>query len=161
MAIGMLGGTAMPFNSDLKGIWMGANWAHRAEHFYRALLESFSFAAATAIGRINALYPQCGQDTVRIIGGGARSKVWTQMLSDVTQKKFERLDREDIALWGACLLAGSAAGLVEDIRKKSKEHIHVKETYEPRSELADRYKELRQQYVEYEKNLTPYCAGQK
>ena len=159
MAIGMLGGTSMPFNSDLKGIWMGANWAHKAEHFYRALLESFSYALATSIGRVNAMYPECVRDSVRIIGGGAKSKVWTQMLADVTQKKFERLDREDIALWGVCMLAANAVGLVDDIRAKAAAHIHVKETYLPRPELAQRYEELRQQYVRYEKELTPFCAN--
>ena len=59
MAVGMMGGTAMPFDGDLKGIWMGFNWAHKKEHFYRALQESFSYAVSTAIDRMNEKYPDC------------------------------------------------------------------------------------------------------
>ncbi len=161
MAIGMMGGTAMPFDGALKGVWMGFNWVHREEHFYRALQESFSYAVSTAIDRINAKYPDCGQDTVKIIGGGARSRVWTQMLADVSQKTFERLDREDIALWGACLLAADGIGLFGDVRKAAEEHVHVKEVYRPNRELAGRYAELKEQYNRYAKELSPYCKALK
>lgn len=161
MAIGMMGGTAMPFDGSLKGVWMGFNWAHRKEHFYRALQESFSYAVSTAIDRINARYPGCGQDSVKIIGGGARSKVWTQMLADVSQKTFERLDREDIALWGACLLAANGIGLIEDVREAAGAHVHVKEVYRPNKERAARYGELKEQYNRYAREMSPYCKGLK
>lgn len=157
MAVGMMGGTAMPFDGNLKGIWMGFNWAHRQEHFYRALQESFSYAVSAAIDRIEEKYPDCEKKNVCIIGGGAKSKVWTQMLADVTQRTFERLNREDIALWGACMLAAHGIGLVEDVKKTAAEHIQVKEVYRPRPEYMERYQELKAQYIRYARELSPYC----
>ncbi len=161
MAVGMMGGTAMPFDGDLKGIWMGFNWAHKKEHFYRALQESFSYAVSTAIDRMNEKYPDCGQKTVKLIGGGAKSKVWAQMLADVSQKTFERLDREDVALWGACILAANGIGLIDNVGKTAEENVHVKEVYKPRESYAERYNELKQQYNRYAKELSPYCKGLK
>ena len=157
MAVGMMGGTAMPFDGDLKGVWMGFNWAHTRAHFYRALQESFSYAVATAIERIERKYPDCEKKHVKIIGGGAKSAVWTQMLADVSQRTFERLNREDIALWGVCVLAANGIGLADDVKAITAEHVHVKEVYEPRAELAARYSELRAQYNRYAKELSPYC----
>lgn len=133
--------------------------AHKEEHFYRALQESFSYAVSAAIDRIEAKYPDCEKKNVRIIGGGAKSKVWTQMLADVTQRTFERLNREDIALWGACMLAAHGIGLVDDVKKTVAGHIPVKEIYTPRAEYADRYKELKEQYIRYAGELSPYCKN--
>ena len=151
----------MPFDGDLKGIWMGFNWAHKKEHFYRALQESFSYAVSTAIDRMNEKYPDCGQKTVKLIGGGAKSKVWAQMLADVSQKTFERLDREDVALWGACILAANGIGLIDNVGKTAEGNVHVKEVYKPRESYAEHYNELKQQYNRYAKELSPYCKGLK
>ncbi len=79
MAIGLLGGSEMPFNRELKGNWTGFSWNHRKEHFYRALLESYAYELAETIGSIRKMYPAYRkQIRIRIIGGGASSCVWPQ-----------------------------------------------------------------------------------
>jgi xylulokinase len=157
MAVGMLSGTVMPFNGDLKGIWMGFDWSHRVEHFYRALLESHAFALTTAIERIRTIYPEQKSDTVRIIGGGSKSKFGTQLLADVSGLVFEKVDRDDAALWGASILAAKGIGLLQDISCHAADCIHVTERVTPNESVKERYDVLRAQYNRYEKELTPYC----
>lgn len=156
LAIGLMGGSSMPYDGDVRGLWMGHNWAHGKGHFYRSLLESFSYDLALTIDRVKVKYPEYDLNTIKIIGGGAKSQFWTQMLADVTGYTFQRLNREDIALWGAAILAGNGIGVFPDIREKAKQHVGVVKTFEPdmkNHEIYCKYKELYRQFV---KELHPY-----
>ena len=161
MAVGMLGGTAMPMNGDLKGVWIGHDWSHTKAHFYRSLLEDFSFTLTSVIRRINEEYPDANQDRVRIIGGGAKSKVWTQMLADCTGKSFERLNRDDVALWGSSILAASGVGLIDDIKKVASEHVQVKTVYTPNPEMTEIYKPLMERSIRLTEDMAKQFAAMK
>lgn len=147
-AVGLLGGSAMPFKGELKGSWSGFSWSHRPEHFYRALLESYAYDLAITLDSICETYPECEQSTVKVIGGGARSGAWLQILADVTGRTFQRVDREDAALWGAVLLAGDALGVFPDIRETAREHIRVTGTILPDESQEKIYRKLKDEYRE-------------
>ncbi len=153
MAIGLLGGNAMPFDGDLKGMWMGHTWSHKPEHFYRALLESFAYDLALTTDSVRQMYPEYQDDTLKVIGGGARSKAWLQILADVTGRTFRRLNREDVALWGAAILAGNAIGVFEDIKKTADQHVSVTESVIPDVSKYEIYQEKKQIYESYVKKL--------
>lgn len=156
MAIGLLGGSAMPFDGALRGSWMGYTWSHKPEHFYRALLESFSYDLAITMDSISKMYPEYALDEVKIIGGGAKSKVWTQMLADVTGKTFQKLNRDDTALWGAAILAGTGIGVFNDIKKISKQYIDICDTYEPDEKRHDNYQKYKDLYYDFTKEFHSY-----
>ena len=138
----------MPFKGELKGSWSGFSWSHRPEHFYRALLESYAYDLAITLDSICETYPECEQSAVKVIGGGARSGAWLQILSDVTGRTFQRVDREDAALWGAVLLAGDALGVFSDIRETAREHIRVTGTILPDESQEKIYRKLKDEYRE-------------
>jgi xylulokinase len=156
MAIGLLGGSAMPLLSSLRGMWMGFDWSHKQGHFYRALLESFSYDFTLTEKRLEALYPEYDLSTVRIIGGGAKSPLWTQMNADVMGKEFHRLNREDVAMWGAAMLAGSAIGLFPDIVKTAQKHVKVEQVYHPDMKMNETYKKHMDLYKQYTVELTEF-----
>ncbi len=153
MAIGLLGGNAMPFDGEIKGMWLGHTWSHRREHFYRALLESFAYDLALTTDSLKQKYPEYAMDTIKIIGGGARSKAWMQILADVTGKEFQCLSREDVALWGASVLAGNALGIFTDLEQTVKEHVSVTEIVKPDPKMTDLYREKKERYGDYVKRL--------
>ncbi len=142
MAVGLLGGSAIPFDSDLKGLFMGHSWQHHKGHFYKALLESFSYDLALTLSGLEKHYPEYAGKPVILIGGGAASSIWPQMLADVTGRVFERLDREDAALWGAALLAAKAAGDVDDLSGKAKSAVRVRSVFAPDEENHRIYEPL-------------------
>ncbi len=157
-AVGMLGGTVMPFNGDLRGVFMGQTWSHTPAHFYRAITESFAFALKTAIERMNAKYPQFnGRDAIRMIGGGANSEISAQIYADVLGMPVETLDRTDPALWGACLLGAKGIGLIDDLEAYSKARIHVQKRFEPDPSKRAVYDTLQERYNRYIGILTPLC----
>lgn len=131
MALGLLGGSSMPLDGTLRGLWMGHDWSHKKEHFYRALLESFSYDFALCIRSIERLYPEYALDAIRIIGGGAKSPVWTQMCADVQGKTYQVLNREDVAMWGAAMLAGNAIGVFGDLKQTAKAYVQVEKEFTP------------------------------
>lgn len=160
MAIGLLGGSAIPFDSETRGLFFGHTWAHKKEHFYRALLEGFSYDLTLALRSISEQYPEFSESPIKIIGGGAKSSIWPQILADVTGHVIETLDRSDVALWGSTILAANATGEIDNIHETSQAHIRVSKRFYPNqkknhlyqpyinlykklsAELHDRYQEL-------------------
>ena len=93
LAVGMLGGSAMPFDGKLRGAWVGHSWNHRKEHFYRALLEGFSYELALTLDSIKTMYPEWNRASdIVLTGGGANSAVWARILADVTGAYALRTD---------------------------------------------------------------------
>lgn len=145
LAIGLLSGSAIPFDSEMRGVFMGHTWAHGKGHFYRALLEGFSYDLALTLNSIKKAYPHLEGRPIKLIGGGAKSSVWPQMLADVTGHEFALLSREDVALWGAALLAAKGVGAIDDIAAKAREKVSVKKTFTPdehRHETYEKYVSL-------------------
>lgn len=153
MGIGLLGGSSMPLDGALRGMWMGYNWSHKKEHFYKALLEGFSYDFELSINRMEELYPEYKTDKVRTIGGGAKSPFWTQMNADVTGKIYQVLDREDIAMWGAAILSGNAIGVFNDMKQTAKDNISVAKEYIPNPEMHKKYKPFIELYSQYTTEL--------
>ncbi len=130
-ALGQLGGSAIPFDSAVKGLWIGHTWNHRKQHFYRSLLESFAYDLAVTLERVTQNYPEYPWDEIKIIGGGARSKLWNQILADVTGRRFLCMDRNDASLWGAAILAGNAIGVFDDILSTASRDLKIRQVFEP------------------------------
>jgi len=153
MAIGLLGGSAQPLDGDLRGMWMGFDWSHKKEHFYRALLESFCYNFCLVAERLEEMYPSCRGTKVKIIGGGAKSRVWTQMNADVLGRTYQALNREDVALWGAAIMAGKAIGLFRDLREPARKHVAVVREYQTNKEMNSAYRPFVSLYGQYTKEL--------
>ena len=120
MAVGLLGGSAMPFDGEIRGTWVGHTWSHTKAHFYRALLESFAYELRGTMDSIAHMYPEWNRfGDVKIIGGGASSDTWRQILADVTGCSFLNYSGYDAALWGTAVLAGKGIGLFSDLKSAS------------------------------------------
>lgn len=149
MAMGLLGGSSMPLDGNLRGMFMGFDWSHGPEHFYKALLESFTYDFTLALRRIEALYPEYPASDVKIIGGGAKSPIWTQMCADVQNRTYVTLDREDTAMWGAAILAGNAVGVFPDLKETSKAYVRRQKEYKADANKGKLYQKYMQIYKEY------------
>lgn len=155
LAVGLLSGSAMPFDSEIKGLFMGHTWMHEKSHFYHALMESFSYDLALTLEGIVSQYPQYADSPIKLIGGGAKSLFWPQMLADVTGHRFEQLDRADVALWGGALLAAAGVGDITDIDTLAKEKCSIKKVFEPDAARHAAY----QPYVRFYEKITKEFHG--
>ncbi|MGQ9665981.1 MAG: FGGY-family carbohydrate kinase [Anaerolineae bacterium] len=95
-------------NATLRGAILGLSPSHSAAHIYRALMESFAFNVRQSL-------PAHRSSITRLVAtaGGARSRLWRQICSDVLDMPMEYYPPASGAL-GTAFLAGWAVGQVAD-----------------------------------------------
>jgi len=108
-------GTATPeFNPSVRGAFSGLTLSHGRAHLARALVESLAFTVRENVELLAAGGGGAGGGEavaeLRAVGGGARSDVWLQMISDCTGVPVERPRAREAACLGAAELAMVAAG---------------------------------------------------
>lgn len=140
MALGLLGGRGYPSDSSIRGLWLGHSWVHKKEHFYRSLLESFAYEYGCALDVMRENYPDLAFEEIRVIGGGAKSALWSQIKADVMGVRYVALGREDFTLLGDILLAGSAVGVFGDLCADAKRFAERTRTFEPDKKKTDHYR---------------------
>ncbi len=155
LALGTLGGSAIPFDGDARGMFFGHTWASRKEHFYRALIEGFSYDLATSLEAIANLYPEYANRPLVAVGGGARSLIWPQILSDVTGREIRVLTRTDTGLLGAAKIAGVGAGLISGYQEPFG-GVDVKQVFEPQVKAHRIYQEYMEVYRELAEEMSAY-----
>ncbi|MBN1887582.1 MAG: hypothetical protein JW850_06315 [Thermoflexales bacterium] len=106
------------------GIVVGWRGIHGLEHFYRAILEGIAFEQ-----RLNTLAVEealgLGVDKYIVIGGGAQSDLWCQIIADVTNKRVFCSTTSESSALGAGMLAAAAAGCYADARQAAREMSHI------------------------------------
>lgn len=126
-----LGGRACPVNTDFRGAWAGFSWAHRREHFYRAVLEAIAYDQCLSYRTMRDAYPDLSVEKVRVSGGGSHSALWNQIKADVIGLPYVRLSREDLPALGAAIIVGKAIGLYDDMAEIAGRFVQETERVEP------------------------------
>ena len=160
MSIPLLGGSAIPFDGKLRGMFMGHTWSHHKGHFFHSLLESVGYELALTIDSIKEMYQgdKYNNQVVKVIGGGAKSSLWIQILSDICGMEFQRLNRDDVALWGTAILAGNAVGVFPTLEGVAKDTITVEKIFKTNPENNKKYLEYKKIYDSLLKPISGYCA---
>lgn len=160
MAVGMLGGSAMPFDGTLRGAWVGHTWSHHREHFYRALLESYGCELALTLDSIKTMYPGWNRlSDVVLTGGGAKSAIWPQILADATGNRYLLMDKDDAALWGTAVIAGKGVGVFSDIRDIIRTAAPPVSAVDPSPENTAKYQTLKNKYEILLDTVCRYCGN--
>lgn len=105
-----LSGERTPHPDPLaRGAFVGLTMRHRRAHLTRAVLEGVAFGLRDGFELLRA----AGIDATRpvlVSGGGARSRLWLEILASVLGVELVREAPTEGAAYGAALLAGIAAG---------------------------------------------------
>ena len=107
------GSTAPRWNDRARGVFAGLSLNHDRGAMFRAVLEGCSFALRDIVDRLGEL--GLGADEIRVVGGGARSRLWLQMKADVTGHRVRVLADDEATALGAAMLAGVGAGTFADL----------------------------------------------
>ena len=138
-------GERTPHNdADARGVYFGISGKHDQRHFTRAVLEGVTFALKDSLELIKDKGVKVKE--IRAIGGGAKSRVWQQILADILGKEINLLNVEEGPAFGAALIAGVGVGVYSSFAEAVNEIIKVKKTIVPRIQNADRYKHYYQLY---------------
>ncbi len=102
-------GAATPYmDSNSKGAVMGLTLEHDERDFYRALMEGVAYESRVNLERLERAGIHI--DSLRVTGGGARSRVWTQIKADVLNRPIEALASDEAGTVGSLILSGLAVG---------------------------------------------------
>jgi xylulokinase len=101
------------WDAAASGIIVGWRGMHTTVHLYRSILEGIAFEQRLATSGVELA---TGQEIKRyiVVGGGARSNLWCQIIADVTGKQVYRANTTEAAALGAGILAASAVGWYSD-----------------------------------------------
>ena len=133
------------------GITVGWSTSHGKEHFYRALLEGIAFEQRLAGEGVMAATNQPYTEYITL-GGGSQSKLWCQIMADVTGIPIVRSTTTEATCLGAGILAASAAGWYTDAYQAAAAMTDTTDRFTPNPETQAIYDRL---YSEVYKHLFP------
>ena len=139
------------WRADVGGAFLGLTLAAGPGDIVRSVLEGVAFEIRENLEVMEAM--GIAVDKLVLFGGGAKSVLWSQLISDVTGKPAMVTEMVDVANWGACVLAGVGAGLfVADVLQQPVSEERETD-WSPRPEIVERYKILYHQYRSQEEKL--------
>ncbi len=140
-----------------RGCFYGMTPAHGPAAFARAALEGTAFGLRDVATRLAEMGVPVR--AVRVMGGGARSRLWAQIRADLTGLPVERARVADSSAVGAGLLAAVAAGAFPDVAAAATEIGTVAETLEPDPATRAAYDEAHGRYRRLFDALKPMFAA--
>jgi xylulokinase len=136
----------------LRADFLGATIAHGRAHFARALYEGIAFSIRDILEAARALGLVFG--TIRLIGGGARSAVWRQIIADVAGLVVERTEAGD-ASFGAALVAGIGVGVFASPQDAVARCVRLLDATLPDKATQDFYEKIFAIYKQSQAALAP------
>ncbi len=140
------------WDAAASGIVVGWRGVHTRAHLYRAILEGIAFEQRLHTEGVEAALGQQVSSYI-VMGGGAQSTLWCQIIADVTGKPVYRTAITEAAALGAAILAASGAGLFADVREAAQAMTRLEA--EPFVPAEGRHAFYAQLYAEVYRALFP------
>ncbi len=120
-----------------RGSFTGLSLRHDRGALVRAVLEGVAYGLRDSLELLRELgvRPEKG----RVSGGGARSRLWLEIVASVLGLPIELTIVEEGSAYGAALLAGVADGVFADAREAVAACVRTGEAVEPNPEWAPAY----------------------
>ncbi len=125
----LMGERSPLWDPDARGCFLGLTMVHTKSHMVRAVLEGVAYNMRS----IAEAFEELGQQfkTIRFIGGGAKSRLWRAIFSDVLGKPIERLNFIDEATSvGAAIAGGVGTGIFASL-EDAERFVRVEEEVQP------------------------------
>ncbi len=140
-------------NALAKGGIFGLDLVHTPIHLYRSLLEGLSFGMKQGMDAIED--PVC---RIVVTGGGAKSELWCQILSDCLGRPVQSVAEGGAAL-GIAYIAGIAVGLFSDFDVLERDWIRVGPQIEPDPAATREYEKFYQIYLSLNEAIEPFYTA--
>lgn len=101
-----------------RGVFFGISLKTTKAHLIRSVLEGIAFGLNDSLKLMKEMGVKI--EEVRIVGGGARSSFWREIISSVFELPIYTLKAEEGSSYGAALLAGVGSAIFKDEREAAK-----------------------------------------
>ena len=112
------------------GSFVGLNMSHGRGHMVKSVYEGIVYCHKWHLDRLLATReeaPEC----IRLAGGAAKSKVWTQMFADILGLPVETVDVNETGALGCAIAAAAAVGIYPTLEEAAKAMCPVGARFEP------------------------------
>ena len=139
------GGSGTPYlDPNATGAILGLNSRTTTYDIYRAMLESITYEMRYNLECLEGA--GIFVDSLRAVGGGAKSDVWLQIKADIMNRPVSTLAINEAGTLGVVMLAGIAAGIYRDADEACRLLVNEKHHFEPDPSRIERYEENYQRY---------------
>lgn len=129
----------------LRGAFIGLSTDTTREEMTLAVMEGIAFALKQLAGEMHLDNVKLKE--LKVIGGGAKSNIWMQILADVMGVTIAQMGGEGGAGYGIALLAAYVCGEIESIEKISEHAVKVRKFFYPRKRSKELYEKKFQRYM--------------
>jgi xylulokinase len=141
---------------DARGAFVGLSLRHGRGHLTRAVLEGVAFGLRDSLELMKRLGLQITQ--LRALGGGAKSRLWRQILADVLGTELTTTGASEGAAQGAAMLAGVGTRVFGSVEEIADALVEERERVAPGPDAA-RYDEYYPRYRALYPALQPEFAS--
>ncbi|MCL2362303.1 MAG: xylulokinase [Defluviitaleaceae bacterium] len=135
-----LSGERTPHNNPLaRGTFAGMSMTTTRSDMTQAVMEGVAFSLKDILTRVTELGHTVSK--ARIIGGGAKSPVWCQIVADVLGVNVEKINATEGPAFGAAILAMVGAGAYTTVEDACEKLIQVTEEFTP-SPASTQYEKM-------------------
>jgi len=125
-----LQGERTPYaDPDARGAFAGLSLRHDRGALVRAVLEGVAYGLRDSLELLRELGVE--PRVARVSGGGARSRLWLEIVASVLGLPLELTVVEEGSAYGAALLGGVANGVFRDAQEAVAACVRVREAVEP------------------------------
>ena len=148
-----LQGERCPYwDPNLRASFTGVSISSTRGDFCRALMEGVAFSLRDCYGTLEEM--KLPVKRIFLIGGGARSKLWSEIVANVFNCTVAVPQPGD-ASFGACLVAGTGIGIFKDVKDAVAKCLRIDRTITPDPAAAKVYDRLFKAYRQIHDALAP------
>jgi xylulokinase len=140
-------GTATPtYNAQARGAFAGLTLGHTRAHLARAVMEACACLLQEVLEPLQEGGAQI--ESVRSLGGAARSDLWLQMKADLLGLPVERPACADAANLGAAMLAATGVGQFAQVQDAARAWYRAERRFAPEERRYEVYRGVYGRYRE-------------
>ncbi len=134
---------------NAKGTFVGLSMSHTRKHLSRSIYEGIVYCHRYHLEKLLATREKA-PDCIRLAGGVAQSKVWTQMFADILAFPVETVTVNETGALGCAIAAAAAVGAYASLEDAARAMCPLGERVMPRTWTSDSYN---QRYALYKKTI--------
>ena len=148
----------MPYwDLNARGVMVGLTGAHGKAHVYRAILEGIAFEQRLMTDGAEKDLEKPIEHVIAL-GGGSDSRLWCQIVADITRRPVSVVSETESTCLGAGMLAAAACGMHGSVKEAAEAMSGTRARFEPDENRSDRYERLYGVYKEIYPSLRPLFA---
>lgn len=139
---------------NAKASFVGVNNYHTRAHILRGIYEGIAFSHRYHLEKL-ALTRKEKAKSIRLAGGVAHSRIWTEMFADITGYPIEVVEVGETGAFGCAIACSLATKQYKNIEEATKNMVKVSDIIYPKENNIEIYNKKYNVYKEVLKDLDP------